>query len=58
MTVVLDLYMVGYTLNIQPIIPISLNPDWNLIVRTIVPVIGAEATYPQIILPVIGAEAT
>ena len=47
-----------YTLNIQPVIPISLNPDWNLILRTIVPVIGAEATSQQIILPDIGAEAT
>lgn len=28
-----------YTLNIQPVIPITLNQDWNLITRTIVPVI-------------------
>ena len=27
-------------LNIQPVIPISLNPDWHLITRTIVPVIS------------------
>ena len=27
------------TLNIQPVIPISINDDWNLISRTIVPVI-------------------
>jgi len=27
------------TLNIQPVIPITLNDDWNLIVRTIVPVV-------------------
>ncbi len=47
-----------YTLNIQPVIPISLNPEWNLILRTIVPIIGAEATSQQIILPDIGAEAT
>ena len=26
------------TLNIQPVIPISLNADWNLISRTILPV--------------------
>jgi hypothetical protein len=26
------------TLNIQPVIPISLNEDWNLISRTILPV--------------------
>jgi hypothetical protein len=31
-----------YTLNIQPVIPISIAPDWNLIVRTIVPVTGRE----------------
>jgi hypothetical protein len=29
-----------YTLNIQPVIPISLNKDWNLISRTILPVIS------------------
>jgi hypothetical protein len=28
-----------YTLNVQPVIPISLNRDWNLISRTILPVI-------------------
>jgi hypothetical protein len=32
-----------YTLNVQPVIPISLNKDWNLILRTIVPVIHSEA---------------
>jgi hypothetical protein len=31
-----------YTINIQPVIPISIAPDWNLIVRTIVPVVGRE----------------
>jgi hypothetical protein len=27
-------------LNIQPVIPLSLNTDWNLITRTIVPLVG------------------
>ena len=27
-------------LNIQPVIPVSINKDWNLITRTIVPVIS------------------
>jgi hypothetical protein len=27
-----------YTLNIQPVIPIALNPKWNLISRTILPI--------------------
>jgi hypothetical protein len=35
-----------YTLNIQPVIPFSLNQDWNLIVRTIVPVVKKEHAYP------------
>jgi len=34
-----------YTLNIQPVIPVSLNNDWNLIVRTIVPVIHQEDVF-------------
>lgn len=28
-----------YTLNIQPVVPISLNDDWNMISRTILPVV-------------------
>ncbi len=32
-----------YTANIQPVIPISLSEDWNLITRTIVPVIYAQS---------------
>jgi len=31
-------------LNIQPVIPISLGPDWNLITRTILPIITQPAT--------------
>lgn len=31
------------TLNIQPVIPFSISTDWNLIVRTIVPVIYQDA---------------
>lgn len=33
-----------FTLNIQPVIPISVGKDWNLITRTILPVISAERT--------------
>lgn len=32
------------TTNIQPVIPVSLNDDWNLISRTIIPVIFEEDT--------------
>jgi len=32
-----------YTVNIQPVIPFSLTSDWNLIIRTITPVIYAES---------------
>jgi len=34
------------TLNIQPVIPFSLNEDWNLISRTILPVIDQSDTFP------------
>jgi len=37
-----------YTLNVQPVIPITLNDEWNLISRTIVPVIDAESPAPGI----------
>jgi hypothetical protein len=35
-----------YTVNIQPVIPFSLTKDWNLITRTIMPVIYAESPLP------------
>jgi len=35
-----------YTANIQPVIPLTLTTDWNLIIRTIVPVIYAESSVP------------
>jgi hypothetical protein len=38
-----------YTANIQPVIPFDLSDDWNLITRTILPVIDAQA-------PIIGAQ--
>jgi hypothetical protein len=34
------------TLNIQPVIPFKLNKDWNLVVRTILPVINQQAAVP------------
>jgi len=34
-------------LNIQPVIPISINADWNVITRTIVPVIWMPALGPD-----------
>ena len=33
-------------LNIQPVIPFELNDDWNLITRTIIPVISQPAFAP------------
>ena len=30
-------------LNIQPVIPISIDPEWNIITRTIIPVISNPA---------------
>lgn len=32
-----------YTANIQPVIPVSITEDWNVIIRTILPVIYAES---------------
>lgn len=33
-----------YTLNVQPVVPLALNDDWNVIIRTIVPVIWEDQT--------------
>jgi hypothetical protein len=35
-------------LNIQPVIPVSINKDWNIITRTIVPVIWNPSLGPEI----------
>jgi len=34
-------------LNIQPVIPITLNKDWNIITRTILPVVWQPALSPD-----------
>jgi hypothetical protein len=34
-----------FTLNIQPVIPISISKDWNLIVRTILPVVSQHDLF-------------
>jgi hypothetical protein len=36
-----------YLLNIQPVIPFALGTDWNLIVRTIIPVTQINYVQPQ-----------
>jgi len=33
-------------LNIQPVIPVELNPEWNLITRTIIPIISQAPLTP------------
>ena len=35
-----------FTLNVQPVIPISLNDDWNMISRTIVPIVNQYDIFP------------
>jgi hypothetical protein len=37
-----------YNLNIQPVVPFRLSEDWNLISRTIVPVLGVENPPPGV----------
>lgn len=35
-----------YVLNFQPVIPINLNADWNLITRIVMPVINQPSLFP------------
>jgi hypothetical protein len=35
-----------FTLNVQPVIPVTLNAEWNLISRTIVPIIDQHDVVP------------
>jgi hypothetical protein len=37
-----------WVLNVQPVIPITLNKDWNLITRTIMPIINQPSFAPGI----------
>jgi hypothetical protein len=46
-----------YTANIQPVIPFSLSDDWNLITRTILPVIYAGPTDTSPSAPASAREA-
>jgi hypothetical protein len=34
-----------YTINIQPVVPVSLNKDWNVIIRTILPVVAQKDLF-------------
>ena len=36
-----------YVLNIQPVIPISIGPDWNVISRTILPLVDQDDILPD-----------
>jgi hypothetical protein len=40
-----------YTLNFQPVVPITLNENWNLISRTILPVVYQEDILPPEVTP-------
>ena len=35
-----------WVLNVQPVIPFSLNEDWNLISRTILPIVDQQDVFP------------
>ncbi len=38
----------AWNLNIQPVIPIHLNEDWNLITRTVIPIINLPSPAPGV----------
>lgn len=35
-----------WLLNVQPVVPIELNADWNMISRTIVPIVAQDDVFP------------
>ncbi len=37
-----------YTLNVQPVIPFSVSADWNVITRTIMPIVSAGSPAPGV----------
>ncbi len=46
-----------YTANIQPVVPLSISQDWNLIIRTIMPVIYLEPTVNNPLAPASARES-
>ena len=36
-----------YVLDVEPVIPINLSKDWNLITRTIIPIINQPSLFPE-----------
>src|ERR1039458_9556136 len=46
-----------YTVNIQPVVPLRLDKDWNLIIRPIMPVIYAEAVSNDPLAPASARES-
>jgi hypothetical protein len=42
-----------FTLNIQPVLPLSISKDWNLIIRTILPIVSQHDLFydPRLTLP-------
>jgi hypothetical protein len=47
-----------YDLNVQPVVPIMLSKDWNLIARTIVPIIDEPSFAPPTICATVGCGST
>jgi hypothetical protein len=37
-----------YTLNVQPVLPVSISDDWNMISRTIVPIVYQDSPAPGV----------
>jgi len=35
-----------FTMNVQPVVPVTLNPDWTLISRTILPIVSQHELTP------------
>ena len=35
-----------FTLNVQPVIPVSISDDWNMISRTIIPIVSQHDVFP------------
>ena len=46
-----------YTANIQPVVPLSIGKDWNVIIRTILPVIYLEPTASNPLAPASARES-
>jgi hypothetical protein len=48
----------GYNMNVEPVVPIELSPTWNLVSRTIIPIVDLPSFAPPDVCAAVGCGST